>query len=847
MNISITANELGAAPKRASESRGQIKLLDFAIVGVQLGLVLILLRQFQIESTAFIQLAAMSFAGFAVHAFLPFRMRLPFFAVLSVSAIAMVFGFENGAWLVAIGLLFIGICHLPVPFSVRGIGLLMLGAVLASQRGKLLPFPWAEAIFPILASMFMFRLIVYFYDLRHDTVPVTPWQSLSYFFMIPNACFPLFPVVDFKTFRRTYYAADAYETYQRGIDWMLRGVIHLLLYRYIYYYVTLAPSEVTGPAELLRYLVSNFLLYLRVSGLFHMVVGMLYLFGFHLPETHNRYLLASSFTDFWRRINIYWKDFMQKIFYFPAVFKLKRFGMTTAIIIATMYVFMLTWALHSYQWFWLRGVVLFAWQDIIFWGLLGVLVVVNSLYEIKYGRNRTLGKPGWTWRRAAVLIAKTYATFWFICVLWSLWTSESIADWLSLWSALRGPYTLEVLLFPVLALVMIGLGSIPQQKPELAPTAEEARRAWSRERLVAVASMVALITISVESVHTKLGINVATFVHSMRSGHLSRLDNAKLERGYYEGLLSVDRFNSQLWEVYSKKPSNWLEIENANLKRFVGGFAGAELIPSFVSVTKYGTISINRWGMRDKDYDETRPPDTFRAAVLGPSSVMGWGVGDGATFEAIVEDRLNRESIGVAYKHFELLNYGVPGYQPPQQLIAFDKSMRMHPNAVFYVAPGREVHRSVTFIADIVRDRIEIPYAGLRAIVDKAGVRADMDEVIVLKRLQPYGEEILRSVYGYIVEQAGQRGMRPVWIFMPQVREGSWQEENPVALRIATEAGFAVLNLETVYKGRDIETIRLAPWDDHPNALGHQLVADALYDALRANKDVIFAPVAPTK
>src|SRR5439155_27159231 len=131
--------------------------------------------------------------------------------------------------------------------------------------------PWAEAIFPILASLFMFRLIVYFFDLRHDTVPVTPSQSFSYFFMIPNACFPLFPVVDFKTFRRTYYAADAYETYQRGIDWMLRGVIHLLLYRYIYYYVTLAPSEVTGPAELLRYLVSNFLLYLRVSGLFHMV------------------------------------------------------------------------------------------------------------------------------------------------------------------------------------------------------------------------------------------------------------------------------------------------------------------------------------------------------------------------------------------------------------------------------------------------------------------------------------------------------------------------------------------------------------------------------------------------
>jgi hypothetical protein len=328
---------------------------------------------------------------------------------------------------------------------------------------------------------------------------------------------------------------------------------------------------------------------------------------------------------------------------------------------------------------------------------------------------------------------------------------------------------------------------------------------------------------------------------------LSRLDNAKLERGYYEGLLSVDRFNSQLWEVYSKKPSNWLEVENANLKRFVGGFAGAELIPSFVSMTKYGTISINRWGMRDKDYDEARPPDTFRAAVLGPSSVMGWGVGDNATFEAIVEDRLNREPLGTAYKHFELLNYGVPGYQPPQQLVMFDKSVRMNPNAVFYIAAGREVHRSVTFLAEIVRSRVEIPYAGLRELVDKTGVRADMDEATAVKQLQPYGEEILQFVYVYIVEQAAQRGMRPVWIFLPQVREGSWQEETPAAVRIATAAGFVVLNLETVYKGRDIETIRLAPWDDHPNALGHQLVATAVYDALRANKDVIFAPVAPVK
>ena len=60
---------------------------------------------------------------------------------------------------------------------------------------------------------------------------------------------------------------------------MVRGVIHLILYRIVYYHLTLAPSEVTGPAQLMQYLVANFMLYLRVSGLFHLIVGMLLSLG----------------------------------------------------------------------------------------------------------------------------------------------------------------------------------------------------------------------------------------------------------------------------------------------------------------------------------------------------------------------------------------------------------------------------------------------------------------------------------------------------------------------------------------------------------------------------------------
>jgi hypothetical protein len=38
-------------------------------------------------------------------------------------------------------------------------------------------------------------------------------------------------------------------------------------------------------------------------------------------------------------------------------------------------VFFATWVLHAYQWFWIRGSYLLAWNDVLFWAILAVLVM----------------------------------------------------------------------------------------------------------------------------------------------------------------------------------------------------------------------------------------------------------------------------------------------------------------------------------------------------------------------------------------------------------------------------------------------------------------------------------------
>ena len=186
----------------------------------------------------------------------------------------------------------------------------------------------------------------------------------------------------------------------------------------------LAP-KVPVPMAVAVKIVLCYLLYLRISGQFHIIAGMLHLFGYDLPETNRRYLLASSINDFWRRINIYWKEFMVKVFYFPAYFKLRRSGELRAQLLATMVVFLATWFLHAYQFFWLQGRFRLSLNDSLFWGTLGALLMINVWLDSRR-KSRPVEK-GWPLKLR--LAAQTVGTFCLIAFLWSLWSAASLTEW----------------------------------------------------------------------------------------------------------------------------------------------------------------------------------------------------------------------------------------------------------------------------------------------------------------------------------------------------------------------------------------------------------------------------------
>lgn len=817
------------------------KLAKGVCVGLELLLLVLIIRQFNLVDQMFChQFIYVIFYGFIFHYFLPPEFRLPFFLFLSLAAVYAVFGFQDSLWLAGMGLALIGICHLPVPFYFRVVFLLLAGGLLAACRADVLHPPWSAAIWPIFGSMFMFRLIAYMYALKYHKGRVSAWHALSYFFLLPNIVFPLFPVVDYTTFCKTSRNDERHRVYQTGVNWIFRGVVQLVLYRYIYYHMVIAPEQVDSGPALLRYMLSNFLLILRLSGQFHLAVGILHLFGFDLPETMHRFLLASSFTDFWRRANIYWKDFMQRVFFYPLFFRLRKLPSAAALAISTLFVFLLTWFFHGYQWFWVRGDFPVSLPDVLFWGIFGSLVLANTLHEAKHGRKRESAGRAWTWAGTFRLGLRIAGTFAVVCVIWSVWISSSVSEWLSLWPAARLTWR-DAAWFPALFLAAAAALGVAGRLDALrtASLAKQSVTSYSFFREAAAAGALAALFFAAgqPALYSHLNITLRDTIHDLRTDRLNTRDVALMHKGYYENLIRVERFNSQLWEVYSLRKDDKTLIENTDAGIATHDFLMIELRPWSAIMFRGAPFHTNRWGMRDKDYEKNPPSGTCRIALVGASIPMGSGVGDGESFESLLEDRLNRENDGKAVSNYEILNFSVGRYYAIQRLMVFErKALDFRPEIAFYVAHPTDRTLVIKNMAQLMTQGIPVPYEGLLQIAREAGVENETRNVVAESRLQNYGNETLAFIYHRFVQDCRENGILPVFVFVPVVGNDFDPREAVEDLRIAKEQGFIVLDLTDAFDGVKEEDIRLSDWNSHPNARGHALIATRLYEEILKNK-----------
>jgi hypothetical protein len=822
---------------------------DYFFILAQLAIAVLVAYLYRIEGVEFLKVFALASCGFVVQLFLPARLRLEFFVLLSLTGVFVVFSLGDALWMIGCGLVLIGICHVPIPFAARIALLVVIGAALAASRSGFVAAPWSSVVWPILGSMFMFRLIIYLRAVMLKDVQGGFWAALAYFFMLPNLVFPLFPVIDYQTFRRTHFDRQDLAIYEQGLLWISRGLVHLVLYRLVYHNFLADPGEVSKLSDLVQFMLGTFLLYLRVSGTFHLIVGMLHLFGFRLPETHRLYYLAHDFTELWRRINIYWKDFMTKVVFYPAYFRLKALGPTRALAWATVAVFFSTWLLHSYQWFWLRGGFPITLPDILFWGFLGGLVAVGALREARAKPAAKSRPGGWDLRRG-LNVAGTFGLF---CTLWSLWSTESVTEWLLIMGAALTVDGKGLLWLGLAAALLTAVGGLDWKLSGSGTT--QWLQSSFKPSTRTMMSLLILVVAGQASLQVYLPETAAEVLRTLKMTGLNARDAALQHRGYYEQLNVRATVNDRVLDVAAKKPPGWQDLASLGLVRERQDLLLRELYPSRRVVWNGLPFSTNSHGMRDREYALEKTDGTFRIALLGPSHVMGNGVGDSEVFESLVENRLNRERPLARFKHYEVLNFGLDGHGIAQQVALLeDKVIAFDPDVVIVTSHRRDMvvmeqyllkivwrqiplpHEALNALLDdaglanIDRGDFPLPFAAVRSVARKAGLDPRMPESEADFRVRRISADMLAWWYQRYRQVADSHGILPVVLALNAVIDDPAPEV--VGKQAIADAGLKVIDLLDIYPQTDRPKLRVASWDDHPNAAGHEIVADRLYPEL---------------
>jgi hypothetical protein len=333
-------------------------------------------------------------------------------------------------------------------------------------------------------------------------------------------------------------------------------------------------------------------------------------------------------------------------------------------------------------------------------------------------------------------------------------------------------------------------------------------------------------------------------IESARSGEANRADREANAGGYYEGLIGrgegADGAPGDISLKLLGKPTDWVRFHAANVCRPLPDrdFLQFELRPD-VDKTLFGRpFTTNSHGMRDREYSLEKPEGIFRIALLGSSMDMGWGIGTEETYVNLLEDWLNAraESLGMT-RRFQVMNFAVAAYSPLQRLEAYRRKARaFHPDFVLYSATMLDTRLMEIHLGDLFRGHADLTYDFLRRAVADAGLTdADLvtgrDDKLVYKdkvktSLRPYHWPIYDATLGLLASDCRSEGIPLACVIVPRVGKADAPDARAESVArlhgIARHHALPVFDLADTFDGQDPAQFEIAPWDDHPNALGHR-------------------------
>ncbi|MDD1415905.1 hypothetical protein MEN41_15090, partial [Dolichospermum sp. ST_con] len=489
--------------------------------------------------------------------------------------------------------------------------------------------------------------------------------------------------------------------------------------------------------------------------------------------------------------------------------------------------FIISWALHGYQWFWIRGYYIFNILDLTFWLILGTCITINAVFQEK--KSHKIIKQRSVYSLYFLIMIQIVGMIIFMSTMWSLWGSSSFNEWLFLMARVNdfSYSTLFVIIISIVGIIILGfLIQILLEK-------EAIKKIFSIQPqhtlFLTIPSLLIVLCSSFQSSETILPAKVNLFINSLSEEKLNDNDKEKAEESYYKKLIDgEDNSANGLWERNLKRPRKFNSMDDIYIR--TDDLLTKIYKPSYSIMVNGYEFKTNSFGLRDKDYEFVKPKKTFRIALLGGSYEMGSGVDNKDVFESLLELKLNALATDSLINNYEIFNFAAGGFYSIQHVeLCHTKVFQYTPNAVMYIAHSGEKWRLINTFANLIGQGKNLKYPLLIFIKNKAGIKQTMSKAEMQRRLEPYGDVLIKWAYSEISKLCYENNCKAIWVYLPATADIIDKKEFDFIKAIGDECHFLQLDLTGVYDSVNKREIVVSEWDTHPNDKGHRLIADKLF------------------
>ncbi len=257
-------------------------------------------------------------------------------------------------------------------------------------------------------------------------------------------------------------------------------------------------------------------------------------------------------------------------------------------------------------------------------------------------------------------------------------------------------------------------------------------------------------------------------------------------------------------------------------------------VKSASAVLQNVTIRLNEWGLRGGPV-EPMPAGGRRILFLGGSIALGWGVPEAQTVEARLERRLRE-----AGEQAQVLNGGVGNYNADRYVTRFFKELApLNPTDIVVHYFLRDAEDLQPGNGNLVLRHSELAvtmWIAYHRLFDRSGEQSLVDHYRAVYDPEAPGFVQMQGRLRELADYARAHRIRLYLAMTPDVHnliDYKFGFVHDTMRQIAQDAGYVYVDLLPAMRGRPPESLFAMSGDPHPNALGHELMAEAIFPVVR--------------